>query len=338
MVFGQRLHYGLQEAGGSHMGSVPRIIIDTGGGIGSALAILFAMCESGLALQGVTTVCGDWDAKQAAEQALRLLRLGASDAAASPPVAAGADRPFAHGRKGPLEEAHGRNGFGGALPPPPVGTVLDEPAASYLVRMANAYPGELTLVMTGPATNWPQALELDERLADKFRHIVIAGGTVFAAGNATPVAERGFFDDPEAAERLLATCGERLTVVGLDVTMRTRLTEDALDRLARCCPPERERIVAFMRRMLNHSFAYYRKEENWFGAASLSAAAAVLAVADPSLFRTSVMRATVETRAGLTAGMVVTDRRVRLRVGHQVRFCLEVDEERAVNRFLSAFA
>ncbi|WP_080833363.1 nucleoside hydrolase [Cohnella massiliensis] len=320
------------------MEPVPRLIIDTGGGIDGALALLFALCDPGVAVHGITTVSGDSDADQAADQALRLIGLCLPEAEEPPPVAVGEAGPLARERDGPWIAGSGRNGFGGAMLPPPKGKAAAEPAAAFLASQAAAFPGELTLVLAGPVTNWPRALEMDSHLAEKFKRIVVAGGAVFAAGNATPVAERNFHADPEAAERLFATAGGRLTVVGLDVTMRARIRGEHLERLSRGSPPERERIVAFMRRMLNHSFAYYRRTERWLEAAPLGSALALVAAAEPGLFRTGVFRASVDTQAGLTAGMVVADRRARASVGREVCFCVETDEERAVERFLSAFS
>lgn len=48
------------------------------------------------------------------------------------------------------------------------------------------------------------------------------GGTVNAPGNVSPVAEANIAGDPEACDQVFLT-GMDITVVGLDVTLKTRL-------------------------------------------------------------------------------------------------------------------
>ena len=56
------------------------------------------------------------------------------------------------------------------------------------------------------------------------------GGTLTMRGNVSPVAEANVACDPQACDQVF-TSGMDITVVGLDVTMRTRLKMEHLDWL-----------------------------------------------------------------------------------------------------------
>lgn len=68
----------------------------------------------------------------------------------------------------------------------------------------------------------------------KVKGLVMMGGTLTMRGNVSPVAEANVACDPQACDQVF-TSGMDITVVGLDVTMRTRLKMEHLDWLSGCC-------------------------------------------------------------------------------------------------------
>lgn len=100
------------------------------------------------------------------------------------------------------------------------------------MRKANELNGELILVTLGRLTNIAEALNLDRELPGKIKEVVVMGGTVFAPGNRAPRSEANFDGDPEAVSILMQS-GLPITMVGLDVTMKARLTYQHLDLLNR---------------------------------------------------------------------------------------------------------
>lgn len=82
----------------------------------------------------------------------------------------------------------------------------------------------MTLIPIGPLTNIATALNLDAELASMVRGIVLMGGSL-SGGNITPAAEFNIYVDPEAA-RIVFQSGIPITMVGLDATRKTSLTEE----------------------------------------------------------------------------------------------------------------
>src|SRR6202049_2989301 len=197
-----------------------RVIIDTDPGVDDALALLLAMRSPELKIEAITPVAGNVPLELTLPNALRMVE-----------IAGRTDIPVAAGAKGPLMRrlvtaayAHGENGLGGALFPEPKIKPVTEPAAELIRQIVRKYPGEVTLLPVGPLTNIATALSLDSELAGMVRGIVMMGGSL-SGGNITPAAEFNVYVDPEAA-RMVFQSGIPITMVGLDVTRKTSLTEE----------------------------------------------------------------------------------------------------------------
>ena len=104
-----------------------------------------------------------------------------------------------------------------------------------LLDLIRRSPGELTLVALGPLTNLALAWRRDAHIFRQLAEVVIMGGAVTVPGNVTPVAEFNIYVDPEAAQVVFAS-GVPITLIGLDVTERVRLTAEMIDR---ACTPRR---------------------------------------------------------------------------------------------------
>jgi purine nucleosidase len=181
--------------------AVTRLVVDTDPGVDDALAIMLAFAHPGVEVEAITVVAGNKGLGQTVANACTILDvLGAS--AAATPVFRGCARPLL----GPRVEAtsHGTDGLGDCHFPPSTRPVEAEPAALALVRLANATPGELTLVALGPLTNLAVAMSLDPDLPGKCRRLVARGGAVRATGNMPrPSTEFNASSDPEAAAIVL---------------------------------------------------------------------------------------------------------------------------------------
>ncbi|AJY77572.1 nucleoside hydrolase [Paenibacillus beijingensis] len=310
------------------------ILLDVDTGIDDSVAILYALNALNIRVEGICTGFGNTDVGQATDNTLRLIKLANPDY--DIPVAPGAAGPLQRRWSGPVVHVHGNNGIGNAELPASSQQPLQQSAADFIVRKANEQPGEITLVTLGRLTNLALALEKDPSIGTKIKKVVMMGGTVAAPGNVTPVCEANFHGDPEAAARVLKS-DLPLTIVGLDVTMKTRLTARHLELLARNAGPDKRELIAYLQTALSYYFNYYTQVNDFIGACPLHDPLALLVAVDPSLVKMQTLKADIECEGRFTAGMVVTDQRTHPSIGRDVQVCLEVDSERAVNKLVAAF-
>jgi purine nucleosidase len=303
-----------------------KVIFDGDYGIDDALSTLFLAGRDDVELVAVGTVHGNARSDAAAANALQVLDVaGRRDI----PVAVGAPRPLAQ----PLAVSalvHGEDGLGGQARPVPELRPVPVSAAEQLVRIAREQPGEITVVATGPLTNLALALLLEPRLPELVRKVVVMGGTMREPGNVTPFAEANIWHDPEAAALVLGA-GWPLTLVALDVTMRTWLDQSDVERIAATTGPKAE----FAHAILQHYLKFYRSRHDRPGCPLHDPSAAVLAVR-PDLARCEQVPVRVELRGAETRGMLVVDRReFAEHGGPSVDVATEIDRDRLVAEFLT---
>ena len=94
----------------------------------------------------------------------------------------------------------------------------------FLIDAVHQYGADLTLVPTGPLTNLAEALEKAPDIASTIGNVTLMGGALTVPGNVSHYAEANINQDAEAANAVF-TSTMPLTMVGLDVTLRTLLTK-----------------------------------------------------------------------------------------------------------------
>ena len=268
-----------------------RVIIDTDPGVDDALALLLAMRSPELKIEGITPVAGNVPLDLTLPNALRMVEIaGRTDI----PVAVGAKAPLVR-RLVTAAYAHGENGLGGAVFPEPKTKPVAEPAAEFIRAIVRKYPGEVTLIPIGPLTNIATALNLDAELAGMVRGIVLMGGSL-SGGNITPAAEFNVYVDPEAA-RIVFQSGIPITMVGLDATRKTSLTEDHVRTLEAAQNPVSQAAAKIGRNAINHN-----RERGFLVGPNMHDSLAVAAFLDPSILKFKEYYVDVETTGELTAG------------------------------------
>jgi inosine-uridine nucleoside N-ribohydrolase len=199
-----------------HTTAPRKVIFDTDPGVDDAMALYFALAHPGIEVVGITTTFGNVSVEQAAANALYLTAI----ANRSVPVTQGVSTPWCKPGEAPPDYIHGADGLGN-LPSRVATTNRLDPRASaqFIVDMARAQPGAITLVAVGPLGNLSLALKLEPALPRLLREVILMGGTITEPGNVSPVAESNIWNDPHAAEQVFGA-GWPLTMVGLDVTHR----------------------------------------------------------------------------------------------------------------------
>lgn len=316
------------------MSNLNRMLLDVDTGIDDALAILYALLSPQIKVEGITTGFGNTDVVQATENTLRVIQV--ANCGYEVPVAMGAAGPLSRVFPGAVPHIHGHNGIGDAVLPASPNQPVKESAAEFIVRKVNEAPGELILVTVGRLTNLALALQLDPAIVTKFKKVVIMGGAVFVPGNITPVSEANLYGDPEAAAFVFES-DLPITIVGLDVTQQTRLTKEHMLHLSREIDADKREIYDFLDAALERYFDFYAFSNHFEGECPMHDPLAVIVAVNPSIVQVETMNAVIDCGNGYTAGMIITDRRVRSVVGRPVDFCLEVDKEKAIAELLSVF-
>jgi len=170
-----------------------------------------------------------------------------------------------------------------------------EPAAEFIRRVVRKYPGEVTLIPIGPLTNIATALKLDTELAGMVRGIVLMGGSL-SGGNITPAAEFNIYVDPEAA-RIVFQSGVPITMVGLDATRKTSLTEEHVRTLEAAQNPVSQAAAKIGRNAINRNRA-----QGFLVGPNMHDSLAVAAFLDPSILTFKEYYVDVEIYGELTAG------------------------------------
>jgi purine nucleosidase len=179
-----------------------RLIIDTDAGVDDAQAIMMALTHRNVTVEAITTVTGNVHNDYVVPNVFTVLDLMGHK---NVPVYRGSDQPLVPGFWEAETRVHGVDGLGDIPNRKKVKCRPEaEPAAVALVRLANEYPGELTLIALGPLTNLALACRLDPLFPGKIKHFTWMGGSITALGN-TPnaTAEFNAYCDPEAALMVL---------------------------------------------------------------------------------------------------------------------------------------
>lgn len=305
-----------------------KLILDCDPGVDDAMALYFALAHPDVDLLGITTTFGNVTVAQATRNALHLCTLAGRQL----PVCTGVGTPLRKAPRQPDPAIHGADGLGNLAQRPSSVLGADErSAARFMVELAQAHPGEVSLVAIGPLGNLAQALRLEPHLPTLLRQVIVMGGSISAPGNVSPVAESNIWHDPHAADIVL-TAGFRLTLVGLDVTHRVRLPLALFERLAtRHKHPATDALLHAVRFYV----AFYSRIEPELAALPGCYGHDVLAMmylVQPGLFSTQAGRLRVATE-GLAEGQTIMDRREHIPYPQpgweeqipRIQACLQVD-------------
>ena len=202
-----------------------KMILDLDTGVDDALAIAYALADPEVDLIGIVSSYGNNLLDVCAENSLKLLELlGHTDI----PVFKGLPHSCTTDHFDVMQvskDIHGDNGIGDVELPAPSRALEEQSGVDFYIEAAHKYGKDLIIIPTGPMTNLAAALKKDPEIADLIGNVTFMGGALTVEGNVTPVAEANINQDPKAADEVMQS-NLPLTMVGLDVTLRTLLTKN----------------------------------------------------------------------------------------------------------------
>lgn len=202
-----------------------KMILDLDTGVDDALAIAYALADPEVDLIGIVSSYGNDLLDVCAENSLKLLELlGHTDI----PVFKGLPHSCTTEHFDVMQvskDIHGDNGIGDVELPAPSRALEEQSGVDFYIEAAHKYGKDLIIIPTGPMTNLAAALKKDPEIADLIGNVTFMGGALTVEGNVTPVAEANINQDPKAADEVMKS-NLPLTMVGLDVTLRTLLTKN----------------------------------------------------------------------------------------------------------------
>ena len=253
-----------------------KVIVDCDPGIDDATALILAMQYPGFNILGITTVFGNAYLEQATKNALIIVELSKTNI----PVYKGAGKPLRKPLDAPPDFIHGKDGLGNTDEPGPKIMHQPKPAAQFIVDMAKAYPGQITILAVGRLTNLAEAIKLDSNVTRNIKEVVLMGGALHVPGNVNPVAEANIEGDPDAADIVL-TAPWKVTMIGLDVTTKVKLNDDILLRIKNKNKQYGPFIFSITRFYLN----FYKDVNHLEGGFYVHDPSAVMYLIDSTLFK-----------------------------------------------------
>ena len=293
------------------------VVIDTDPGIDDALALFFVLNSPELNVRAIVATYGNVNVQQSARNILNILEIAAPSFI--PPVIQGAGHPLRRCCLKRDYRIHGKNGLGNVNLPRP----CLKPAKEGLSDILKKSKG-ISLVCLGPLTNLARLILANPDqpcCLGGLKEIILMGGAVTVPGNVTRFAEFNIYSDPESA-KIVFHCGIPITLVGLDVTRETLLTEDDLKSLDISNPE-----FCFIKRIACHYLKFHRKYRNMNGCFLHDPLAVAVAV-DRSIVRTKKLSLQVVTKG---------DKRGQTFIKEDgqpnVDVCIKVDSERFMKLF-----
>ena len=302
------------------------LVLDLDTGIDDAIALSIAAKDESINLLGVTCTYGNVTVDESAYNTLALLSLlDRSDV----PVYKGRDRallssspyfPHEAGRK-----IHGPKGSGDITLKESKRSIEKINAIDYLSSLMMKRD-DFTIITTGPMTNLASVLSSYPTLSSWKGKVIFMGGALTVRGNVNHFAEANIFKDPEVA-KIVVESGLDVTMIGLDVTERTRLYRTNAEKWK----DRGSEIGETLGSMLD----YYIDNTLGMDETYVHDPSAVIVSLHPEYYSFLPLPLTVETE-GLDRGRVVVDEKRLLDRDKMVKVALDVDRVK-LEGFLSSF-
>ncbi|KRN30420.1 nucleoside hydrolase [Liquorilactobacillus mali] len=305
-----------------------KMILDLDTGIDDALALAYALADQDCDLIGIIGSYGNVLIEQGTQNSLDLLSLlGASDV----PVYAGLSHSSTTSSftvQPVSARIHGNNGVANLKIDRASTKVERQSGVDFLIDAVHKYQKDLLLVPTGPLTNLAAAIKKDPTITKLIGHVTLMGGALTVPGNVSPVSEANIHQDPEAANDVFQS-DIPLTMVGLDVTTRTLLTnkETAIWRNLKTKSGD---VYADL---VDYYIDAYKETNPHLNGCALHDPLAVAAALEPKLLETIYLNMKVDTTKPYEGRTIGDETRLNL-PATTTQAAVNVDVERFVTKFM----
>lgn len=289
-----------------------KLIIDTDPGIDDAAAIAILLSDPSLDVKLIASVSGNVGIEHTTNNALKLMTFFNKDI----PVAKGAAMPLMRGNIF-ATNAHGKSGMGGfEFPEPNLELLLKENAVMSEYHTIMALEEKVTILTIGPLTNIALLISTFPEVKEKIEEIIMMGGST-ERGNIGVYSEFNVNVDPEAA-KIVFRSGIPITMLGLDIGRKARLTAGDLDELDNCGKAGK---------MISSLFRSYDGGNIEEGVKMYDPSAAMYLL-EPELFKVKEAYVDVEICSPLTSGATVVDFDGILNKEKNTTVCIDVNVEK----------
>ena len=137
----------------------------------------------------------------------------------------------------------------------------DEDAAHFLLRMVHKFPNQVTIYEGGPMTNLALAISIDPEFARLAKELVFMGASLNPRTDDpefvnAPTHEFNLWFDPEAAHIVLSAPWKKIVCTPVDISVKTRLTSDLIDRIKAADSPAARYIGKYARLRGNYNYLW----------------------------------------------------------------------------------
>lgn len=289
------------------------VILDTDPGLGApgadiddGFAILYALASPEIDLLGLSIVNGNSALEIGCQSASALLSRVGDD---STPIYAGAEHPLVRN----MDEVralftHLIPDAGKTFALPSSRELSGMEASDWIIRQLTERPHEISIAAIGPMTNLAKALIEEPSIAGLVREFVLmAGSATTLAQNVTTVADFNSFVDPEALQIVLES-GAPIRMIGLDQTYRIRLSRNDALRLRNTGSELGVWLAECTEQWIDFNAQAYPNRPDHREHTFMHDPLTLAAITHPHLFQWEQANVQVETKPGLTYGMVVANR------------------------------
>lgn len=302
-----------------------KIILDCDTGIDDALAIGYAINSPEIELLGITACYGMAPVDYTFRNTKTILSMLNSNVG----VWRGSEKPLIL-EKEYDGKIHGMDGLGNMLGSVKEYDLEDCPsthAVDYIIEQIHKFKKELTLVVTGPLTNLAKAVKKDPEIVQLVGRVVTMGGALTTPGNVSKYAEANYRIDPHAADFVFKS-DLPITMVGLDVTRKTLLTEEDVGKWR----SKDTEVSGFFADFTQFYLDAYKELHPYLKGCALHDPLAVGVAKFPDLVKTIPIHIQIDTEED-GIGRTIEDLYRKTPDTPNTEVCIQVDTEKFMNDF-----